>query len=263
MTRTLLISLAAAGVVVMAVGALAISQVSPAGAQNQATDRSFGEGEARGVVRAPMELSIASVDPARIAELPLGEGLKFAKGTVLVRFDCTRLEAERDAARAAVAAKKIAFETQELLLKRRASGELDVKSAKIGLSQAEAELRGYEARVGTCQITAPFDGMVATKKAEVGMVANPGAPILEVFETSHYEVMLVVPSRWLANLRPGLPFRFAVDETGDFLRGTVLRIAPVVDPVAQTARVIGRLEDPGNRLMPGMSGSARFAAAGG
>jgi multidrug efflux pump subunit AcrA (membrane-fusion protein) len=75
--------------------------------------------------------------------------------------------------------------------------------------------------------------------------------------------MLVVPSRWLANVRPGLPFRFAVDETGDYLRGSVTRIAPVVDPVAQTARVIGRLEDPGNRLMPGMSGSARFAAAGG
>jgi len=263
MTRTLLIALAAAGVMVTAIGALAISQVSPAGAQNQATDRTFGEGEARGVVRAPTELSIASVDPARIADLPLGEGQRFAKGTVLVRFDCSRIEAERDAARAAVSAKKLAFDTQDLLFKRRASGELDVKSAKIALTQAEAELRGYDARAGTCQVVAPFDGMVAARKAEVGMVATPGAPILEVYETSHYEVMLVVPSRWLANVRPGLSFRFAVDETGDFLRGTVTRIAPVVDPVAQTARVIGRLEDPGNRLMPGMSGSARFAAAGG
>lgn len=263
MTRTLMITLAAASLVVLAVGGLAISQVSPAGAQNQATDRPLGEGEARGMVRAPTELSIASVDPARIIDLPLSEGLRFAKGAVLVRFDCARLEAERDASRAAVAAKKVAHETQELLHKRKASGELDVRSAKIALSQAEAELRGYEARVSTCQVVAPFDGMVAAKKAEVGMVANPGAPILEVYETSHYEVMLVVPSRWLSGLRPGQPFRFAVDETGDFLRGSVVRIAPVVDPVAQTARVIGRLEDPGQRLMPGMSGSARFAAAGG
>ncbi|HMB48635.1 MAG TPA: HlyD family efflux transporter periplasmic adaptor subunit, partial [Afifellaceae bacterium] len=72
------------------------------------------------------------------------------------------------------------------------------------------------------------------------------------------EIELLIPSRWLLWLEPDLRFEFSVDETGLKYAATVTRLGGAVDPVSQTIRVFGALEDRPPELLSGMSGTAIF-----
>jgi membrane fusion protein, multidrug efflux system len=64
---------------------------SPLLAQDRAPAASL---QARGLVRAVQEATLASEMPARIVQLPLRDGDAFQRGDLLVEFDCDRPKAE-------------------------------------------------------------------------------------------------------------------------------------------------------------------------
>lgn len=63
-----------------------------------------GERQVRGVLRARNHAVLSSELAGRIVEMPFSDGQTFAKGDVLVRFDCSAYQAQLDAAQAAVRA---------------------------------------------------------------------------------------------------------------------------------------------------------------
>jgi membrane fusion protein, multidrug efflux system len=69
-------------------------------------------------------------------------------------------------------------------------------------------------------------------------------------------VELLVPSRWLAWLRPGGGFTVRLDETGREHPVGVKRLGVRIDPVSQTVKLFGRIEGQERDLLPGMAGIA-------
>ncbi len=67
---------------------------------------------------------------------------------------------------------------------------------------------------------------------------------------------LIAPSRWLAWLRPGTPFKVDIHETDKTYSAKVVRLSGRVDPVSQTIKVIGEITQTAPELMAGMSGRA-------
>jgi membrane fusion protein (multidrug efflux system) len=67
-----------------------------------------------------------------------------------------------------------------------------------------------------------------------------------------------VPSRLLAEIKPGTPFSVEIDEIGRSYSAQVTAINGRVDAVAQTIELEGRLDEVAAELLPGMSGVARF-----
>ena len=72
-------------------------------------------------------------------------------------------------------------------------------------------------------------------------IAASGQPLLKIQSGTDVEMELIVPSRWLTWLRPGATFGFAVDETGNSVRGQVTRFGASVDPVSKTIRVKAKM----------------------
>ena len=87
---------------------------------------------------------------------------------------------------------------------------------------------------------------------------SEGAPLLEILDDRNLEMELIVPSRWLAWLKPGLRFTVAVDETGHSYKAEIFRLSGKVDAVSQSIKVYGRLVEPAPELLPGMSGKAQL-----
>jgi membrane fusion protein, multidrug efflux system len=65
---------------------------------------------------------------------------------------------------------------------------------------------------------------------------------------------LIAPSRWLAWLKPGMPFKVDIHETEKTYSAQVMRLSGRVDPVSQTIKVIGEITQTAPELMAGMSG---------
>ncbi|MEN5343193.1 HlyD family secretion protein [Achromobacter mucicolens] len=110
-----------------------------------------------------------------------------------------------------------------------------------------------------CAIAAPFDGRVSKRSASPQQFAEPGKPLLTIVDTSHLELKMIVPSKWLVWLKPGHALSVQVDESGKAYPAKVARIGARVDPVTQTVDVTAALTTGAAELLPGMSGWTTFA----
>ncbi len=218
------------------------------------------------VVRSAQDVTIGSDAGSRILDIPLREGAAFHKGDLLVVFDCARTRAELKSAEAEWRGHETAYKNNLDLQKYHAAGRNDVQISRFQVDKAAAIVEGWQAKVDQCEVHAPFDGRVADVFAHVFDLPSPTAPILRIVDPADLEVEMLVPSRAVARVVPGVAFTLAVEETGEHVGGHVVRVGAAVDPVSQTLKVVGALDlrsrDGAARLpvLPGMSGKADFGA---
>ncbi len=194
----------------------------------------------------------------RITRLVGQPGDSFKKGALLARFDCAEQKALLRKAQASEKSASTELKVSKRLVELDAGSTLEVSKAEARLAETRAEKSVMNTRVNKCQVLAPFAGRVALRKAAEHQYVQLGAPLLEVFAKNALEVRLIVPSRWLAKMKKGDPFKIAIEETGTVYTAEVIRTGAVVDPVSQSVEIAGRIQDASSKLLPGMSGWARF-----
>jgi RND family efflux transporter MFP subunit len=217
-----------------------------------------GAFEARGVVQPDREAVLSAEIAGRIVEMRHGPGDRFREGETLVRLDCRFYEARVAQGNAARDAARAQVESDKEMARLRAIGELDVARSEANLRAAEAEvvLRRIDAQ--RCALPAPYAGRVVERRAQPHETVSAGAPLLEIVDDRSLRIRAIVPSSALAWLRPGMAFRFTLDETGETRPARVRELGARIDPVSQTVPVIAVFERPPEGIVAGMSGTARF-----
>lgn len=205
---------------------------------------------------------MASELAAKINSLPFREGQAFRQGDTLVAYDCALNRARLERAIRAEAAAREKQAVAEQLEQLGSISQADVAQARAAVLVAQADSGVERIMVRRCTMTAPFAGRVGETYVRAAEHVAEGKELLSIYDDSAFEVEAIVPSRWMAWLRPGYPMQIAVDETGQTYTATVARIAGTVDPVSQSVKVIGRLANDRSRggapLLPGMSGVVRI-----
>lgn len=217
---------------------------------------------ARGVVKAVAEATISVDYAARIKKMPKREGQSFMAGDVLLVFDCKRYSAEVGAARATAHARELKMSNNRKLLQRGAIGANEVQISEAEFGQAQAEVAALQARTGSCDFKAPYDGLLVERLAHENESPAPNQPLIKIVDMTGLEVEAIVPSIWLRWMKPGQAFQFVIDETGASVAAEVERMGAVVDPVSQTIKAYGVLKQKNPSVLPGMSGTATFTQAG-
>ncbi|MEQ9887761.1 efflux RND transporter periplasmic adaptor subunit [Pectobacterium zantedeschiae] len=219
------------------------------------------DNQARGILIAVEQATLSSELAGRIVEIPFREGESFKKGDLLVRFDCSIYQAQLAAASAATRAAEAELSQNQQLAQMKSVGKHAVSLSAAHFAQAQAESQVYQIQVNRCRITAPFDGQVVKRRAQTFESVAQGAPLLDVVNNRNLEINLLVPSRLLSVLKPGLVFTFTPDETGKPLQAKVTRLGARIDESSQTLGLTGTLAHADNTLMAGMSGTAQFSEA--
>ncbi|RFC66848.1 efflux RND transporter periplasmic adaptor subunit [Mesorhizobium denitrificans] len=212
----------------------------------------------RGIVKAVNEATISSDLGFRIVELPFREGQSFKKDDTLAVFDCDGLRAELRSSEARQAAEQLTYDNNLRLAKLNAVGRFEVQLSKAKTDQAAAEVDTFRIKIKQCEIKAPFDGRVAAKTANVAELTDRTKPLMQIVSDDALEIEMLLPANWMRWLKPGDKFTMSLEEKAETLNAEVAAIAPVVDPVSQTIKVIGRFTDPASGILPGMSGPVRF-----
>jgi membrane fusion protein (multidrug efflux system) len=215
---------------------------------------------ARPVLRAqisPRRQTVLSAEiSGKIDTFPLREGERFAVGDPLVGFDCAVHVARRDRSRAQEQSARRRLETAGRLDQLSSISRLEYDETVAALAVAEAETALSEIAVSRCTIAAPFPGRVAERLAEPYQYVAEGEPVIAILDDRDLEIALMVPSRWLAWLRPGHRFGVAIDELETSLEASVSRIGARVDPVSQSIRIFAAITQAPEGLIAGMSGEA-------
>ncbi|MFX1738474.1 efflux RND transporter periplasmic adaptor subunit [Paraburkholderia sp. A1RI_3L] len=246
----------------IAAPALPNASTTPAAPGVSSAARADDDGRIRVQLVARDQVDVSSEISAKIASMPFRDGDAFRVGQTLVSLDCSLYAAQLRKAQAEAEAAVQLKRVNDRLSQLHSIGEIEVQEADAKAKASAAEVAYMQATVRKCGIAAPFDGRVVKRSASAQQFAEPGKPLLTIVDTSRLELKMIVPSKWLAWLKPGHALTVSVDEVGKSYPATVARIGARVDPVTQTVDVTAALAAHTPELLPGMSGWARFAAAG-
>ena len=214
--------------------------------------------ESRALVVASQEAILSSELAARIENIAVKEMQRFKKGDLLIQFDCSLYEAQKDVVSANANSALIKLKSDEQMLQMRSIGKYELELSISEYEKAKSELRIAELNVERCQIKAPFDGAVEEVVVNTFETIQPQVELMKIIQTEVLELEMVVSSEWISWLKIGHPIKVYIDEIQKEFNATISGIGANVDAVSQTIQLKGTITDSSPALLPGMSGRVVF-----
>jgi RND family efflux transporter MFP subunit len=196
-------------------------------------------------------------------------------GQTLATLDAPELQQSLEQARANLAQAKANLEIARLSAERwKALGQqsavaqqdVDQKNADFAARQAdvlaaEANVQRLSQLESYLTISAPFDGVITARNAEVGMLVSAGAAreLFHLAQTDTLRVYVDVPQTYYRAIHADLAAEVLVGEfPGKAFAGKVARAAGALDATTRTLRTEVELPNTDGRLLAGMFGQVRF-----
>ena len=214
--------------------------------------------ESRALVVASQEAVLSSELAARIENIAVKEMQRFKKGDLLIQFDCSLYEAQKDVVSSNANGALIKLKSDEQMLQMRSIGKYELELSISEYEKAKSELRIAELNVERCKIKAPFDGAVEEVVVNTFETIQPQVELMKIIQTDILELEMVVSSEWISWLTIGHPIKVYIDEIQKEFNASISGIGANVDPVSQTIQLKGTITDASPALLPGMSGRVVF-----
>ena len=214
--------------------------------------------ESRALVVASQEAVLSSELAARITSISVKEMERFKKGDLLIQFDCSLYEAQKDVVRANENSALIKLKSDEQMLQMRSIGKYELELSISEYEKAKSELRIAELNVDRCEIRAPFDGAVEEVVVNAFESIQPQVELMKIIKTDVLELEMVVSSEWVSWLTIGHPITVYIDEIQEEFNASISGIGANVDAVSQTIQLKGTITNASSALLPGMSGRVVF-----
>jgi RND family efflux transporter MFP subunit len=131
--------------------------------------------------------------------------------------------------------------------------------AQAQLAQAKARLDELKINLANTVITSPVDGFVGKRTLDPGASVGVNTSFISVVDIRTVRLIINVVERDLRRINQGTAVEIEVDAyPGETFKGTVARVAPILDPATRTAQVEIEIPNSAYRLKPGMYARARF-----
>jgi len=227
--------------------------------------------EAVGTLRAASRTVVASKLMATIAEIRVAAGQEVHRGDVLIELDAQeyvlREEQSRQALVAAGSAEQLAqleFDRVQLLIEKNAISRADFDAAASRLSVTRAERLRSEQLLAEAQVLLSYktiqatkDGRIVDRYSEPGDLAQPGVPLLSMYDAGSLRLETPVMEHLATSLRVGDVLVARIDALGRDVQATIREIVPQADAATRSFLVKSSVESSPD-LYEGMFGRLRI-----
>ena len=207
-----------------------------------------------GSIAANESAELRPENPGVIISIDFEEGATVKKGALLAKLDSRELEAQLTEARASFMLAEQNLARSASLLEDQAVSKLEVDAAVAEHAKLKAAIDLLEVKLAKSSILAPFDGVTGARSLSIGDFVTSQSIITTVDDLTRLKVEMVVPERYLPNLKPGGPFtlKAATSAPGEDVSGVVYFVSPRIDPETRSTLVKGYVNQPPQFLKPGM-----------
>jgi len=190
--------------------------------------------EVVGTVRAKLHAAIEAKISARIEKMLVVPGQKVATGQLLAELDAQEVQARVDQAKAVFQQADSDWKRFGALWEQKVLSQAEYDAAKSRFGVAQASLIEAQTMLDYTKVVAPFDGTITRKLADVGDLAAPGRPLLEMEDGRTLRLEADVPEAMINNIQVGDELAVHASALEPELKGTVDEIAPAADPNSRT-----------------------------
>jgi RND family efflux transporter MFP subunit len=187
-----------------------------------------------GTVRPSLRSALEAKVSGRVERMLAVPGQRAKAGDLLVQIYAPEIQARFDQARAIREQADREFKRKQSLFKDRTISQSEFDTAESELRVADASVKEAETVQGYTKITAPFDGIVTAKRADVGDLASPGKILVEMEDPTTLRLEADVPEALMGKISMGDKLSVRVPAIGATLEGTVSEISPVADANSRT-----------------------------
>lgn len=203
-----------------------------------------------GEIEGSRDANLASALGGYVERVHVRSGETVGKGQLLVSID----RALHGAGHAQAKAQRDLAATEFERIQKLGDG-----ASKSQLSQAETQLRIAEAglqqaavRLARASVVAPFEGVISAVNVEEGEVTGPGTPVVRIVQLDPVHVITQVADRDVVALKEGLKAKVTAAAVGDQFDGHIHQISRVGDGKTRSFQVDVQVDNPDQRLLPGM-----------
>lgn len=193
--------------------------------------------EIMGTVQAAESASIAAKISGNITDIPVNPGSRVKEGDLLASISAGEISAKLLQAQAQLEQATRNYTREQGLLKKNAATVEMVKTLEETKKIAEAAYKEARTMLGYATITAPFDGIVTKKHVNIGDLATPGSPLLQLESETQLQVITHIPESLILEISIGDQLPIYIPAAAVTITGIVEEVAPTADPRSRTAPV--------------------------
>lgn len=170
-----------------------------------------------------------------ITSIHVDEGDRVSKGQVLATINPTTLNETHRGALSTLKQAQDAYRRFQPLHKAGTISDIKWVEIESKLEQAKAAEAIARQQLTHTSIRAPFNGVVASKQADMGTYVLPGQPVLKIADVKAVNAKLSVPEAEISHLHIGDKVRVSVGALGDAVFwGTISEKGIDANPISHT-----------------------------
>lgn len=212
---------------------------------------------AEAVIEATRQATVATQVAGRIVAVKVEAGDRVRAGQLLMQVDAREAGEQVAAARAQLAQAEAHFARTQNLYRQKFVSQAALDTAEAALKSARAQAGAAGAGASHASVTAPLNGIVAARHAELGDLAMPGKPLLTVFEPKGLRAVASIPQFKLRDVQQATVARVEFPESRRWRDGTRIEILPTIDVQSHTATARVYLPE-SDDVVPGMAVRVHF-----
>jgi RND family efflux transporter MFP subunit len=190
--------------------------------------------EVVGSVRTRIRSVIEAKVSGRISEMPIILGQKVKAGELLAKIDAREIQARLEQAEAQREQASRDLDRARTLAQKQVSSKQELDAAEARARVAEAALSEARTMMGYANVTAPFDGVVSRRLAEVGDLAAPGRPLLEIEDRGELRFEADVPEALIGMVNAGDRLEVTIPTIRKTFIGVVAEVSPTAEAASRT-----------------------------
>jgi membrane fusion protein (multidrug efflux system) len=194
----------------------------------------------------------------KVESVHINSGQAVSQGDLLVELDDVTDQAELDGLLAERTIARLRYERLAKLVREKSISRSDFDEARANLDAANARVAAQQSLIDKKRIRAPFDGRLGIRTVDVGEYLSAGAPIVPLEKLDPIYADFALPERELSRVAVDQAIEVRVQAYPDeAFRGAIEAIEPGVVVGSRSFRLRARLDNPEQRLRPGMFADVR------
>lgn len=207
-----------------------------------------------GVITANKTINLTFQVSGTVERIPVQMGEYIKKGALIAAIDGTTYKSQYQAQYAQVELAKENYERILTVYEKGSIAEIRMIEARSKYNQAQAAAGATYQNLKHTKIVAPISGYIGDKMMEMGDVANPGQPVVQLLDIATVKVAVPIPDNEINNYQSGNKAVVRIDALdGEEFQGTVDEVSVISSSGNPTYTANVNIDNTDRRIKPGMT----------
>ena len=211
----------------------------------------------QGSVQSDDIVNASSEIGGRIIKLATDEGKFIRRGDLVAKIDVEAVNKQIAEVEKSLELAIEVFERQARLWDQKIGSEIQYLQAKNNKERLEKSRETLQFQLTKANIYAPISGVVDMVFAKEGEMASPGAPIIQILNTSRLKVVADAPEDLLGAIKVGDEVEVVFPSLGDTITTRISLLGRRIDPANRTFEIEMNLPNRSGLFKPNLLAEIR------